>query len=151
MLISYALGARTWERHIDIEYNDVPVSPYCSVPSQADEWFKAFHKAVEMLGNSASSRRIISKEETKYLDALVRGVYARRDLPSGYELSSETFAQDFKLAVPLRKGQLSTREILNGLKITQGLTAGEPVTINDIDGPYATQAELRQQILERGL
>jgi sialic acid synthase SpsE len=151
MLISYALGARTWERHIDIEYNNVPVSPYCSVPSQADEWFKAFHKAVEMLGNSASSRRVISKEETKYLDALVRGVYARRDLPTGYELSSENFSKDFKLAVPLRKGQLSTREILNGLKITQGLSAGDPVTIDNIDGPYASQTELRQQILERGL
>jgi N-acetylneuraminate synthase len=104
-----------------------------------------------MLGNSATSRRIITKEETKYLDALVRGVYARRDLPTGYELSSENFSQDFKLAVPLRKGQLSTREILNGLKITQGLSAGDPVTIDNIDGPYASQAELRQQILERGL
>jgi N-acetylneuraminate synthase len=151
MLLSYALGARTWERHIDIEHNNVPVSNYCSLPSQADEWFKAFHKAVEMLGNSATSRRIITKEETKYLDALVRGVYARRDLPTGYELSSENFSQDFKLAVPLRKGQLSTREILNGLKITQGLSAGDPVTIDNIDGPYASQAELRQQILERGL
>jgi N-acetylneuraminate synthase len=151
MLISYALGVRTWERHIDIVYDDVPVSPYCSVPSQADEWFKSFHKAVEMLGNSATARRVISKEETKYLDALVRGVYARRDLPKGYELSSRSFSQDFKLAVPLRKGQLSTREILNGLKITQGLSAGDPVTIDNIDGPYASQAELRQQILERGL
>ena len=151
MLISYALGARTWERHIDIEYDSVPVSPYCSLPSQADSWFKAFHKASEMLGNSASARRIISKEETKYLDALVRGVYARRDLSVGYELSSDTFAQDFKLAVPLRKGQLSTREILNGLKVTQSVTAGSPITIEDIDGPYAEHSELRQQILERGL
>ena len=151
MLISYALGARTWERHIDIEHGNVPVSPYCSLPSQVDEWFKAFHKAVEMLGNSASSRRIISKEETKYLDALVRGVYARRDLPMGHELSSESFSQDFKLAVPLRKGQLSTREILNGLKITKDLSAGDPVTIENIDGPYASQAELRRQIWERGL
>jgi len=151
MLLSYALGARTWERHIDIEYNDVPVSSYCSLPSQVDEWFKAFHKAVEMLGNSASARRVISREETKYLDALVRGVYARRDLKAGYELSSETFAQDFKLAVPLRKGQLSTREILNGLKITRDVVAGSPVTIEDIDGPYATQMELRKQILDRGI
>jgi N-acetylneuraminate synthase len=104
-----------------------------------------------MLGNSASARRIISKEETKYLDALVRGVYARRDLPAGYEFSSETFAQDFKLRVPLRKGQLSTREILNGLKTVQNLIAGAPVTIDDIDGPYATHGELRQQIMGRGL
>jgi sialic acid synthase SpsE len=151
MLISYALGARTWERHIDIEYNDVPVSPYCSLPHQADEWFKAFNKAIEMSGNSGNTRRIISKEETEYLDALVRGVYARRDLPKGYILDSSTFTNDFKLAVPLRKGQLSTREILNGLKVLHDISANSPVTINDISGPYNEREELRNQIANRGL
>jgi len=151
MLLSYALGARTWERHVDIDYDGVPVSPYCSLPNQADEWFKAFHKAVEMMGNSENARRIVSKEEIKYLDALVRGVYARRDLPEGYELSSDTFAKDFKLAIPLRKGQLSTREVLNGLKITKNISANDPLTINDIDGPYSSQESLRNLILNRGL
>jgi N-acetylneuraminate synthase len=151
MFLSYALGARTWERHVDIEYNDVPVSPYCSLPNQVDEWFKSYHKASEMLGNSSSNRRVISKEETKYLDALVRGIYAKRNLPVGHELSSKDFAQDFNLAVPLRKGQLSTREILNGLKITRAVSAGAPVTIDDIDGPYSLSSELRQQILDRGI
>jgi len=151
MLISYALGARSWERHVDIEHNGIPVSPYCSLPNQADEWFKAFHKAKEMLGNSADSRRIIPREEVEYLDTLVRGVYARRDLPIGYELSSLTFSQDFKLAVPLLKGQLSTREILNGLQLTKPISLGDPLTINDVNGPYAEQAQLRDQILNRGL
>ena len=32
MLIAYAKGARTFERHIDIEADGVPVSPYCSLP-----------------------------------------------------------------------------------------------------------------------
>jgi N-acetylneuraminate synthase len=104
-----------------------------------------------MTGNSSLARRVISKEETKYLDALVRGVYARRDLPAGYELSSETFGEDFQLAVPLRKGQLSTREILNGLKITKNLVIGDPIMIDNIDGPYSSQEELRRQILNRGL
>jgi N-acetylneuraminate synthase len=151
MLLSYALGARTWERHVDIDYDGVPVSPYCSLPNQADEWFKAFHKAIEMMGNSENARRIVSKEEIKYLDALVRGVYARRDLPAGYELSSDTFAKDFKLAVPLRKGQLSTREILNGIKITKNVSANDALTIDDIDGPYSSQESLRNLILNRGL
>lgn len=151
MLLSYALGARTWERHVDIDYDGVPVSPYCSLPNQADEWFKAFHKAIEMMGNSENARRIVSKEEIKYLDALVRGVYARRDLPAGYELSSDTFTKDFKLAVPLRKGQLSTREILNGIKITKNVSANDALTIDDIDGPYSSQESLRNLILNRGL
>jgi sialic acid synthase SpsE len=118
MLISYAKGARSWERHIDINYEGVPVSSYCSLPEQVDEWFRAFHKAAEMCGGGGHSRRVITRREIEYLHALVRGVYARRPLEPGYAFSRETFDRDFYLAIPLRKGQLSCREIMNGEKIT---------------------------------
>jgi N-acetylneuraminate synthase len=151
MFISYAKGARTWERHIDIDFDGVPVSNYCSLPEQVDEWFKSFHKAQEMCGNSSDNRRIVTREEIKYLDALVRGVYAKRDLPAGYVVDSRSFSEDFQLAVPLRKGQLSTREVLNGLEIKIALAKGTPVTINDVSGPYADNKELRLLIENRGL
>lgn len=151
MHISYAKGVRTWERHIDIEYNDVPVSPYCSLPEQADVWFKAFHKAQEMCGGSPSQRRVIPVEETKYLDALVRGIYAKRDLPAGYELQSTSFNDDFRLAVPLLKGQLSTREIVNGLKLVEPIQANTPLKIDHVDGPYSSSPTLMKQINSRGV
>ena len=151
MLISYAKGARTWERHVDINYNSVPVANYCSLPEQIDEWFKAFHKAQEMSGGSSDTRRVIPIEETKYLDALVRGVHARRDLEPGYVIDSSNFARDFKLAVPLRKGQLSTRELINGLTLIKSVDANMPVTIDDISGPYNENKKLRDQIMERGV
>ena len=34
MYVSYAKGARTWERHIDIDDGEYTVSPYCSLPEQ---------------------------------------------------------------------------------------------------------------------
>jgi len=43
VMMAYAKGARTFERHIDIEFEGIPVSPYCTRPEQADVWFKAFH------------------------------------------------------------------------------------------------------------
>ena len=79
MLISYGKGARTWERHVDINYEGVPVSSYCSLPEHCDAWFKAFHKAKEMCGGQSNSRRVISKKEIEYLDALVRGAYAKKE------------------------------------------------------------------------
>ena len=151
MHMSYAKGARSWERHIDIEYNDVPVSPYCSKPEEIDTWFKAFHKSREMCGGSSSQRRVISSEETKYLDALVRGIYAKRDLPVGYEIQSATFNEDFKLAVPLLRGQLSTREIINGLKLTKEIHANAPLMIHSVNGPYSESPSLMAQINERGV
>jgi len=151
MLISYGKGARTWERHVDIDFDSVPVSPYCSLPHQIDEWFKAFHKAKEMCGGSGRSRRVIPPEETKYLDALVRGVYARRDLEPGYVLDNSTFDRDFYLAIPLIKGQLSCREIFNGETITKPLEVNAPLTVSDVDGPYNSEPSLRKLLEERGL
>ncbi len=150
MLISYGKGARTWERHVDIDHEGVPVSDYCSLPHQVDAWFKAFHKAVEMCGGASTARRVISRRETQYLDALVRGVYARRAIEPGYEFNSRTFARDFYLAIPLRKGQLSCREVMNGERLVQPIAPDEPLTIEHVDGPYAENAALKRLILDRG-
>jgi sialic acid synthase SpsE len=151
VLISYAKGARTWERHVDIDYEGVPVSPYCSVPQQVDQWFRAYHKAVEMCGGVSGSRRVISRKEIEYLDALVRGTYAKRDLPAGHVISKFTFENDFYLAIPLRKGQLSCRELMGGRQLTQPIKAHEALTVDQIDGPYSENPALRKLILERGL
>jgi sialic acid synthase SpsE len=151
MYISYAKGARTWERHIDIDYQNVPVSPYCSKPDQVDRWFKAYRDAVKMCGQSRSERRILPKEEVEYLNALVRGVYAKHDIPSGYVFEKETFDKHFYMAIPLQKGQLSAREVLNGEVLTRPLSANAPLTIHDINGPYSESTVLRQQIENRGL
>src|SRR5439155_747422 len=106
MLIAYAKGARTFERHIDLDEDGVPVSPYCSRPEQIDTWFKAWHRARRLCGGSGRSRRVPPEREIRYLDSLVRGVYAKRDLPAGHVLQAETLDADVYLAIPLQKGQV---------------------------------------------
>lgn len=151
MLISYGKGVRSWERHIDIDYEGVPVSPYCSLPHQCDLWFKAFKKAAEMCGGRSMSKRTISKKETEYLNALVRGVYAKRDIEPGYVFTKDSLEKDFYLAIPLQKGQLSCREVMNGEKLTTAIKANDSLTINHIDGPYAENSSMKDLILNRGL
>jgi N-acetylneuraminate synthase len=151
MMISYGKGSRTWERHIDIDFENVPVSSYCSKPEQCDTWFKAFHKASQMCGGRSHSKRNISKKETEYLDALVRGAYARNDLEPGYVFTKESFERDFYLAIPLRKGQLSCREVMNGECLSQAIKANQPLRIEHLSGPYSTNETLKSFILNRGL
>jgi N-acetylneuraminate synthase len=151
MLISYGKGARTWERHVDIDYEEVAVSSYCSLPEQCDTWYKAFHKAKEMCGGISDSRRIISRKETEYLDGLVRGIYAKHDLEAGYVFSKDAFEKDFFLAIPLHKGQLSCREVMNGEKLQKPIIASDQLTIDHIDGPYSESSALKSLILNRGL
>ena len=147
MLIAYAKGARMFERHIDVQTDGVKVSPYCSLPHQVDQWFKAFHKAKEMCGAPGTQKRIPPKKEIEYLDALVRGVYARTDLPEGHVLSDG----DVYLAIPLQKGQLSCREIMRGELLLKAVQKDSPVTIDDIESPYSQIPSLRQTIYKRGL
>jgi sialic acid synthase SpsE len=151
MLIAYAKGARTFERHIDIEADGVSVSPYCSQPHQIDAWFKAFKKAKEMCGGSTTERRFVPPKEANYLDGLVRGVYARRDLPVGYKIHHDSMTEDFYLAVPLQKGQLSCREVMNGERLTAPVQKDQPLMIDVIDSPYARVESLKQEIYKRGL
>jgi N-acetylneuraminate synthase len=151
MLIAYAKGARTFERHIDIEMDGVPVSPYCSLPEQVDIWFKAFQKAKEMCGAPGTQKRMPPEREIKYLDALVRGVYAKRDLPEGYILNHDRLNEDLYLAVPLQKGQISCRELMSGEILTRACNKDEPIMIDSIDSPYSTNDSLRKIIYQRGL
>lgn len=151
ILMSYAKGARTWERHIDIDHENVPVSSYCSLPKNTDVWFKAFHKAKEMSGNYYNERRNIKKSEIQYLDKLVRGVYAKKNLNEGHQIQSDTFEDDFYLAVPLQKGQLSCRELLNGEKLKKNITKDSKLMIDDITGPYSDNDELKSIIKNRGI
>ncbi len=147
MLIAYAKGARTFERHIDIESDGVKVSPYCSQPHQIDEWFRAFKKAKEMCGAPGTQKRMPPRKEIEYLDALVRGVYAKQDLPEGHLLTDD----DVYLAIPLKKGQLSCRELMKGEMLLRPIQADKPITIDDIESPYSQIPSLRKTIYNRGL
>jgi N-acetylneuraminate synthase len=135
MHISYAKGARTWERHIDIPYPDgheqKSVSKYCSLPDQIDIWFKAFLRAELMCGGFENKRRIIDDDEAKYLFSLYRGLYLNKDLPEGHKITID----DVYPAIPYLKeiNQITSREFSNSYYIlNKSLKKNSPLTSRDI-------------------
>lgn len=132
MLISYAKGARTWERHIDLDLGDYTVSKYCSLPHQVDEWFKAYHKAVEMCGGSALQRRVIDDKEEVYLQKLYRGLYLKKDKKKGSKIT----LKDLYSAVPYQSdaGQISSREFIDQkYKLTSDVKKDQPLLREHIE------------------
>lgn len=147
MYIAYAKGARTFERHIDIDFNNVPVSPYCSLPEDIDRWIQAYKTAQEICGAYSNYKRNADNKETMYLDTLVRGVYANKDFKAGEALTDE----DVYLAIPLQQGQISCRELMRGEVLLRDIKKDEPIKIDDIDSPYAYNNSLKEKIYKRGL
>jgi N-acetylneuraminate synthase len=147
VMLAYAKGARTFERHIDIDDEGIAVSPYCTLPHQADQWFKAFLKAVEMCGAPGTAKRVPPEHEIRYLDELVRGVYAARDLPAGHVLTSD----DVFLAVPLLHGQISVREFVSGEILRSPLAKDSPVKLRELECVYANDLTLQRLVEGRGV
>ncbi len=97
-----------------------------------------------------NTKKNSTKKEVEYLDALVRGVYARRDLPKGHVISGENFEKDFYMAVPLQKGQMSCREVLNGEILLDGIIKDAALKIDSVDSPYSRNEALKKLIYNRG-
>jgi sialic acid synthase SpsE len=136
MHISYAKGARTWERHIDIPYpkghEQKEIMKYCSTPEQVDVWFAAYNKAKLMCGSAHKERRIIDQKEANYLYALHRGLYLKKDVLSGDVITLD----DLYSAVPYQRdiGQLSSRDFIDGEYICKSdIKKDQPLTRDKIN------------------
>lgn len=151
MYVSVAKGCRMFERHIDIDFGGVKVSDYSFLPHHIDAWFKSYRRALEICGNPGTSRKLPMEKETDFLDNYIRGVYAKRDLPAGHKLTNESYNNDVYLAIPLQKGQISCRELMNGEALLHGIEKDKPIKIDDVDSPYADNTELKSYIYKRGL
>jgi sialic acid synthase SpsE len=100
-----------------------------------------------MCGNPGTQKRMPPSKEIEYLDSLVRGVYAKHNLPEGHSLTDN----DVYLAIPLQKGQISCRELMRGEVMLKPCAMNQPLMIEMIDSPYAYNEELRQIIYNRGI
>lgn len=133
--ITHAKGARTWERHVDIEDAEgTPVSKYCSLPGQVRVWFEAFNKAKEMMGGSSGEFRLISEKEREYVQSVSRGAYALKDLEIGSTISKSRVGKDFEFVIPLQGSQLSSRDLDEELVLKEPIKKGDPILLSYTTG-----------------
>ncbi|MDC1205247.1 N-acetylneuraminate synthase family protein [Candidatus Pacebacteria bacterium] len=129
VMMAYAKGARTFERHVDIEDAEgTPVSKYCSLPHQVNEWFKAYNKAKEMCGSESDAPRKILEKEQTYVESVSRGMYALRDIKKGTILTEKDLGESYELAIPLQENQVSAHDLNEDVVATNDYKKGDPIT-----------------------
>lgn len=150
MLVSYAKGARIFEKHIDINSDGKEISKYSALPQEIDEWVKAWHKAKIICGSSSMERVLPLQEESNFLDNYIRGVYFKRNLKAGQTIKKD----DIYLAIPIQKGQISVRELMlgdYGFVLNKDCKKDASMMIDDIDCEYSKNENLKKSIYQRGL
>jgi N-acetylneuraminate synthase len=138
--MAVACGARVFERHVGIRTEAYPLNEYSSSPEQVGRWLEAARDAWGMLGET-DRRRVFSEKELEDLRGLRRGVFARRTIRPGEEISPvNTF-----LAIPNQKGQLLANDLSKYAKYvsTAALEQDRPVLLEQVQ-----QINLRERVLQ---
>jgi N-acetylneuraminate synthase len=133
-----AKGARLFERHVGIAAGPHKLNAYSSTPDQLRDWFAAWKTAVAMGGGDRRSPA--HPDEIASLCSLKRGVFARRPLRAGEEL---TFDNTY-FAMPYQDGQLDVSEWQTGLKADRDYRADEALARS----PLATEPDREETIYQ---
>ena len=100
-----------------------------------------------MCGGPKQSRRLIGANEKKYLEALVRGIYFKKDFPKGHKLTVD----DLYLAVPLQKGQFSSKEFMEGDILSEDVKGDCPLLIENVEIDKKQKEKWIKKLYKRGI
>jgi sialic acid synthase SpsE/quercetin dioxygenase-like cupin family protein len=97
-----AKGAKLLERHVGVPTDTITLNGYSMNPSEMEQWVLAAERARVICGPDQSKH--VSQPEVDSLLSLQRGVFARKPIRKGEEIS----ADDVFFAMPCESGQLTS-------------------------------------------
>jgi sialic acid synthase SpsE/mannose-6-phosphate isomerase-like protein (cupin superfamily) len=143
VMLSTALGAKAFERHVGIDTEMYKLNGYSSSPSQIENWINAQRSAEKVLG---SVDRVPAKtEESQTLRTLKRGIYLRKNVEIGETIT----ISDVYFAFPLETdSQFWSGEIEFPVVCKSPIETNGPVTRANIVRNQAKGNQIDQIILQ---
>lgn len=120
--MAYTHGARLFERHVGVPTENIKLNAYSLKPSQVRAWVTAYGEAVQAQG--PDTYRPVDADEEKDLQLLMRGVFAKRALRKGEEITRD----DVFFAFPISDGQLTSGRFKNALIADQDYERNAPLS-----------------------
>lgn len=142
-IIAYTMGARTFERHIQIPSQACLPNQYSSAPEQIDRWLYALRETKDAIDTSAF----------KYhnLDKLKRGIYLKNNIAGKTCITPE----DVFYAMPLLEGQMKAGDLKKDTTAYKPLKALAPLLTKDklpdpgLDNRFKVAATFAISLLEK--
>lgn len=120
-MLAVAKGAKILERHVGLPTETITLNAYSMNPEQADKWVEAAKKAKQICTTKKENDKYISQAELDSLNSLMRGVYVKRPIKSGEEITRD----DVFFAMPCHDKQMTSGEFY------EGVAASKDYNVND--------------------
>ena len=114
--IALAKGADMFERHVGIETDNIKLNAYSSTPAQINNWLSSYKEAQTLCGEEL--RQPSPQEEINAIQSLQRGIFVRRSLEAGHELTRD----DVYFAMPWSEGQIPSGNWKEGIVLKNKLS-----------------------------
>ena len=127
--IAIGKGATIFEKHVGIKTGKFGLNSYSAAPEQIRLWLGSALEALQMCG-AAMRRSGFTEKETKALQSLRRGVFARKKIKKGEMIElSNTF-----LAIPTAEGQITANDMskYTDFYATSDFDANKPIPLTNL-------------------
>jgi len=104
--IAIGCGASIFEKHVGVPTESYKLNNYSATPAQVGKWLDSASIAYEMAGEEFE-RMVFKQSEIDSLNALKRGVFARRPIMKGERI----VLSDVFFAIPNQTGQVTANDM----------------------------------------
>ena len=127
--VAVAKGAEIFEKHVGVPTDTITLNGYSADPGQVSAWLEAAKRTFILCGTT-SGRYVPAEKEIADLQALRRGVFAKKELSAGQVLTRD----DYYLAFPCREGQLLANSLSKYASITctAGIGKDAPLMLDSV-------------------
>ena len=138
--MAYTRGARLFERHVGVPTENITLNAYSLNPDQVRVWIAAYKDAMRAQGPDAY--RPVDPDEEKDLNLLMRGVFIKRPIRKGEEITLD----DVFFAFPIQEGQLSSGRFKNPYIADQDYVKNAPLS-----AALGIRVPLKKEIIYRAI
>lgn len=129
--MAYAMGARIFEKHVNINSSKYIINKYSTTPDQIEKWLSYLSESIIRCG-SQEKRNLFLKQEKKNLSQFERGAYVKKNIKiKKGEIISE---KNVVFAYPRSTNQLSANEFskFNKFIVKKNLDEDQPIIRNHL-------------------